>query len=216
MKRASAMVLYPHASERRQHKAPPLAIAFGASTGGPDALAEVFSAFARHKPVAPVFVVQHMRGDFLPHLAERLSRVSSIKCALAEDGEKVAPETIYLAPGDVHMRVRRVGADAFIVLSDDPKVHFCRPAVDPCFASLADMYGGRLLAILLTGMGQDGAEGSRRIREKGGAVIIQDKNSSAVWGMPGAAHAAGAYDVVLPLEKIGEAMVDACNGRVFS
>jgi len=190
-------------------RAMPLAIAFGASTGGPDALAKIFSVFKEQPPAAPIFVVQHMRADFIPGLADRLARASALDCRVAEDGEKVLPDRVYVAKGDYHMAVKRTGADMAIELSDGPKIHFCRPAVDPCFMSLAAAYGSRLLAVLLTGMGQDGAEGAKKVREKGGAVIIQDKQTSAVWGMPGAAHAAGAFDAVYPLARIGGAVTDA-------
>ena len=188
---------------------PPLAVAFGSSTGGPNALAEVFAAFKNHRLAAPIFVIQHMPTEFMEMLAERLARVSGMECKVADDGDVPEPGCIYLARGDMHMLVKQDGAEVHIELDPGPKVHFCRPAVDPSFVSLAKVYGSRLLAGLLTGMGQDGAEGAQIIRNKGGRVVIQDKDSSAVWGMPGAAYAAGAYDVVMPLKHIGRAVANA-------
>ena len=134
---------------------------------------------------------------FTAILAERLGRSTGRSVREGLDREPLKPGTIYVAPGDRHMTVS--GADSpSLRLSDEPPVHFCRPAVDPMFASVAATFGPAALGIVLTGMGHDGAAGARAIAEAGGSVIAQDEASSVVWGMPGAAAAAGVCAALLP------------------
>jgi two-component system chemotaxis response regulator CheB len=201
---------------RRRHAAPQkaLAVAIGCSTGGPNALSAIFNGLRRRPPMTPIFIAQHMPEQFTLLLADRLRQESGMDCREAEDGETVVPNRVYVAKGGYHMTVERKDKAAVIRLNQGPKVHFCRPAVDPLFYSMSDVYGSRLLAVLLTGMGQDGADGARRVREKGGSVIIQDRATSIVWGMPGAAFAQKAFDDMLPLDEIPNAisaMAETCS-----
>jgi two-component system chemotaxis response regulator CheB len=181
----------------------PAAIAIGSSTGGPQALVALLSAL-RGGPKQPIFITQHMPPTFTAILAEHLKRASGRETAEAVDGEAVVEGRIYIAPGDHHMRVERSPDGTLrIRLGKEPPEHFCRPAVDPMLRSLAAAYGGKVLAVILTGMGHDGAAGIREIAGAGGTVIAQDEATSVVWGMPGAAAATGVCTAVLPLSEIG-------------
>ena len=179
----------------------PRALAIGSSTGGPQALHDLFAALPSRIPV-PVFLVQHMPPAFTNLLAEHLSRSSSIPCNEGKDGEAVVAGRAYLAPGDFHMEVEAKGGSPVIRLHQGPQENFCRPAVDPTLRSLAKVYGGKVQVVILTGMGADGMKGSRAIVESGGAVVAQDEESSVVWGMPGAVASAGLCSAVLPLPEI--------------
>jgi two-component system chemotaxis response regulator CheB len=143
----------------------------------------------------PVLVAQHMPPMFTTVLAERLARATGREAKEGSDGEVVKPGTIYVAPGDWHMTL--VGSPPAIRLGNEPPVNFCRPAVDPLFRSVAASFGPAALGIVLTGMGNDGAEGARAIADNGGSVIAQDEESSIVWGMPSAAVYSGACAAVL-------------------
>jgi two-component system chemotaxis response regulator CheB len=182
------------------------AIAIGVSTGGPAALQEVLPLLPADLRV-PILIVQHMPPVFTKLLAERLSGKTKMAVVEAQDGQDVVPGTIYLAPGGFHMEVNRRFGKVFTVLHEGPLENSCRPAVDVLFRSVAAAYGASSLAVMLTGMGQDGLIGCQRIKEVGGAVIAQDRDSSAVWGMPGAVVEAGLASSVLPLMEIASAMV---------
>lgn len=173
----------------------------GASTGGPNALADFFQALGRPVPV-PVLVVQHMPPVFTRILAERLEKVSGIRCHEAVEGQEIVPGQIFLAPGGFHLEVVRDGARFRARLHEGPPENSCRPAVDVLFRSVARAYGAGTLAVVLTGMGQDGLRGCEIIRELGGRVIAQDEPTSVVWGMPGHVAQAGLADAVLPLPEI--------------
>ena len=168
----------------------PELLAVGASTGGPQALREFFTALDGAW-TAPVVVVQHMPPTFTTLLAEHLGKVSSLESVEAEHGMPLLPGRIHLAPGDHHMTVRREGAGLVLALDQTAPVNFCRPAVDPLFRSAAQALGDTVLGVMLTGMGHDGREGSRAVVEAGGVVLAQDEASSVVWGMPGAVAEAG-------------------------
>lgn len=178
------------------------AICIGSSTGGPNALAEVVSALKKPLSV-PVFVVQHMPPVFTRILAERLTKTSGFPCHEATEGQEVLPGQLYLAPGGFHLELVREGAKLRAHLHEGAPENSCRPAVDVLFRSVARHYGGGALAVVLTGMGQDGLRGCEAIRERGGRVIAQDESSSVVWGMPGHVVAAGLPEAVLPLSHIG-------------
>lgn len=180
----------------------PSAIAIGSSTGGPQALLRVFAAL-RDGLEPPVFLTQHMPATFTALLAEQIERVGGRRCAEAVDGERVVPGRCYVAPGGWHMRVVSHADGAQIRLDQEPPEHFCRPAVDPMLRSLAEVYGSGLLAVILTGMGGDGAAGCRAVAHRGGRFVVQDEDTSVVWGMPGAAAATGLAEAVLPLDDIG-------------
>ncbi len=176
-------------------------VAVGVSTGGPNALAVLIPALPRDLPV-PVLVVQHMPPVFTRYLAERLAGQSALEVKEAEEGEPVLPGCVYLAPGDHHLTLARESGLIKVRTNQDPPENSCRPAVDVTFRSVAAVYGRAALAVVLTGMGQDGKLGSEAIRAKGGQILAQDRESSVVWGMPGAVAKSGLADQILPLKEI--------------
>lgn len=187
---------------------PPSVLAIGASTGGPQALFRLFSGLGRTVPV-PVLVTQHMPATFTAILAEHLDRIGGPPCAEAKDGEAPLPGRAYLAPGDTHLTVAQEAGGIRLRLSKSPPENFCRPAVDPMLRSAAAAYGGRVLVVMLTGMGHDGMKGSEAVVAAGGRVIAQDEASSVVWGMPGAVAQAGLASSILPLAEIAAAVTSS-------
>ena len=190
----------------------PRALLIGSSTGGPQALMALVTELGAVIDRFPVLITQHMPPTFTTILAEHLARSSHRPAHEAVDGEIVKAGQIYLAPGGCHMRVTRHGTDAVIALDDGPPVNFCKPAVDPLFASAIDVWQGGVLAVVLTGMGSDGMRGGREIVAAGGSVIAQDEASSVVWGMPGAAANAGICAAILPLNQIAQKLVRLFSG----
>lgn len=193
-------------SLRKDTGAVPRVLAIGSSTGGPQALFDVFGKIGNTLANVPILVVQHMPPSFTRILAEKLGRITGLDAHEAIDGEQVLPGHMYVAPGDYHMRVRKKGAGMVIELDQDPKVHFCRPAVDPMFASVAESFGSAALAVVLTGMGYDGRDGGRLLADAGSTVYAQDEATSVVWGMPGACATAGICTGVFPLDEISTAI----------
>jgi len=177
-------------------------VAIGASTGGPNALTTLLSAFAATCPV-PIVIVQHMPPYFTGLLARRLSVEASLAAHEGVAGSILTPGQVWLAPGDHHMMVAREGGLPRLRMHQGPPENSCRPAVDVLFRSVAEMYGPTVLAVVLTGMGQDGLHGCKAVREAGGQVLVQDAATSVVWGMPGVVDRAGLADQVLPLEMLG-------------
>ncbi len=177
-------------------------LAFGASTGGPRALVEIF----REIPAnirTPIVIVQHIAPSFAEGMAEWLSREASLKITIATEGQMLRAGEAYLAPTDQHLVVEKNR----VHLSQDDPVNACRPSVDVLFDSVANYYGENSLAVLLTGMGKDGAEGMRKIHDLKGYTIVQDESTSVIFGMPRAAIDAGAADEVLPLSEIPAAIL---------
>ena len=187
-------------------------LAIGSSTGGPDALSTLFQGLPTALPV-PVVVTQHMPPVFTKMFAERLNRTSPLTVVEAADGMPLRPGTVFIAPGDRHLVLRRRGTDVLTELSAAPPENSCRPAVDVMFRSIRAVYGGATLAVILTGMGHDGRDGVRELKNAGAAVVVQDERSSVVWGMPGAVAQAGLADAVLPLEQIPSALLARLAGR---
>ena len=185
---------------------PAQAVCIGVSTGGPEALMQVFGAFNAPLSV-PIFIVQHMPAEFTTLLAARLSATGVMTVKEAEEGEIAIPGTVYVAPGGFHMTLSRPGTKTIIHLNTEAPENSCRPAVDVLFRAAADVYGGDLLAVMLTGMGYDGLKGSQMIKEKGGQVIAQDEATSVIWGMPGAVVQAGLADGVLPIDKMADEII---------
>jgi two-component system chemotaxis response regulator CheB len=179
------------------------AVVIGSSTGGPNALQTVITQLPGNLPV-PVLIVQHMPPIFTKHLAERLNQLSSLTVVEASHGDSLHVGGVWLAPGDFHMQLARVGTDIRIRLDQGTPENSCRPAVDVLFRSAASLFGGNTLSVVLTGMGQDGARGCEAIHDAGGHTIIQDQATSVVWGMPGAVARAGLADTTLPLARIAE------------
>lgn len=191
---------------------PPRVLALGSSTGGPQALTEVLTACREAAARVPVLLVQHMPPTFTALLAEQLGRVTGLPSAEARDGEEVKPGRIYVAPGGLHLTVAKEDRAVVARLRDTPPEHFCRPAVDPLFRSVAQVFGAASLGVVLTGMGSDGGLGAGAISDVGGSVLIQDEETSIVWGMPGAVRAAGACAAVLPLARIGARVSELLRG----
>jgi two-component system chemotaxis response regulator CheB len=184
----------------------------GCSTGGPDALTQVLRAMPRNLPV-PVLVVQHMPAVFTKMFAERLDRTCALDVVEATGDQPVRAGTVYIAPGDFHLEVVRTGTSVLTKLHTGPPENFCRPAVDVLFRSAARVYGGNVLATVLTVMGQDGRRGAEVLRTAGAEIVAQDEATSVVWGMPGAVTHAGLADSVLALPLIANHLVSRIAGR---
>src|SRR5664280_932922 len=181
---------------------PPRVLVIGASTGGPQALNAIVAQIASVLDRAPVLITQHMPPTFTTILAEHLARLTKRAVREAAEGEEVNAGTIYLAPGGRHMSVVRRDGIAVIALDDGPLVNFCKPAVDPLFSSAAEVWGPKVLGLVLTGMGSDGLRGAQAIAAAGGCILAQDEPTSVVWGMPGQVAHAGLCSAVLPLDEI--------------
>lgn len=188
-------------------------VAIGSSTGGPNALQTVLGDLPADFPV-PIVVVQHMPPVFTKHLADRLDQRCPLRVCEARPGDILQAGGVWIAPGDFHLEVRRQGIQLMTALHQGTPDNSCRPSVNVLFQSLPIVYGAGVLAVVLTGMGEDGARGAQQIKARGGRVAIQDRDTSVVWGMPGATSHAGAADFVLPLADIAPKIIDeAQRGR---
>jgi two-component system, chemotaxis family, protein-glutamate methylesterase/glutaminase len=183
-------------------------VAVGASTGGPEALTRILPALPADLPV-PVVVVQHMPALFTTLLSQRLDRASRTTVTEAVEGEPLRSGHVYLAPGDRHLTLERHDRHVVVRLDDGPRVHHARPAVDRTLRSLPAVYGGRVLAVVLTGMGQDGLVGCQAVHSAGGRLMVQDEATSTVWGMPGAVVGAGLPCDTVPLDDVAATVVGA-------
>ncbi len=181
----------------------PHVICIGASTGGPAALEVLFSRMGGRARV-PILIVQHMPAGFTESLASRIQMVSGLPTAEAMPGEILRAGRVYVAPGDYHIRLVKDGGDVTVHLDHGPKRNSVRPCVDLLFETAAEIFGKNVFAMVMTGMGEDGLAGCRRVKKSGGAVVIQNKESSVVWGMPGAVHAAGCFDSMGDLERCAD------------
>jgi two-component system, chemotaxis family, protein-glutamate methylesterase/glutaminase len=181
-------------------------VVIGASTGGPNALAELFPTFPPDWRL-PVLVVQHMPPEFTARLAERLTAKSRLSVREGVAGAAVTAAQAWVAPGNHHLVVQRDGQVVRLALNQGPAVNSCRPSADVLFHSAAKVYGPGVLAVVLTGLGQDGLRGCESVRAAGGQVLVQDEASSVVWSMPGAVARAGLADRVLPLGQLGPELV---------
>lgn len=175
-------------------------VAIGVSTGGPMSLQKILPKFPPDLP-AGVLIAQHMPPNFTRPLAERLDKLSPFEVREAEDGDEVVPGRVLLAPGGRHLRVRRRGE---VEVDESPVQALYKPSVDELMASVARHYGPWGVGVIMTGMGHDGREGVRLLKEKGGYVIAQDEASCVIYGMPKAVVEEGLADAILPLEKIPE------------
>jgi two-component system chemotaxis response regulator CheB len=186
-------------------------VAIGASTGGPEALRELLEALPADAP--GVVIVQHMPEAFTRAFADRLARTCRVEVKEAADGDRVLEGRALIAPGNRHLRLRRSGARYTVEVADGPLVCRHRPSVDVLFRSVAQAAGPNAVGVILTGMGNDGAQGLLEMRRSGAATIAQDEATCVVFGMPKEAIAAGAADEVLPLPRIADAMLARAAGK---
>jgi len=181
-------------------------IAIGVSTGGPEALSKLLPTLPADFPL-PVVVVQHMPPIFTALLAKRLSAKCSLPVLECRPGVLLEPGCIWIAPGDYHMVVREEGGMVHLRTHHGPRENFCRPSVDVLFRSVANVFGPKALGVILTGMGQDGLKGCQALYRENAPVIVQDEDTSVVWGMPGFVARAGLAEKILPLDQIGAEII---------
>jgi len=186
---------------RKAGTSKPDILAIGSSTGGPQALFEFLKGLPKTINL-PVVITQHMPATFTAILAEHITRMTGWPCSEAKDGDVIEAGKILLAPGDYHMIIAQKGPQRIVTLSQDPPENFCRPAVDVMLRSVVKVYGGRVITVILTGMGNDGAKAAQDVVNAGGTVIAQDEKTSVVWGMPGAAASSGVCSAVLPIAEL--------------
>lgn len=182
---------------------PELAI-IASSTGGPRALEALFRQMTNTRPSIPILIVQHMPETFTKHLAERLQKTLPFSFTEAVQGEILKPGHAYLAPGNFHMEIHRFGGQNKIKLHQGERVKNVRPCAELLLHSAIELYGSTIFAMVLTGMGDDGADGCKELKKIGGGVMIQDRETSTVWGMPGAVFDIGAYDKVGSIDECGK------------
>lgn len=180
-------------------------IAIGASTGGTEAIKHLLQNLPENSP--PIVITQHIPKSFSLSFANRLNELCPMQVHEATHGQKIKQGHVYIAPGDMHLEVVHKNGTLFCTLVDSPEVNRHKPAVDVLFDSLLEL-ATNVQAVLLTGMGQDGAKGMLRLKRQGARTLIQDKNSSLIWGMPGKAHAIDAHTLALPLNKIAKSLLD--------
>ena len=188
-------------------------VVIGVSTGGPDALARLLPTLPSNFPV-PLLIAQHMPPIFTAMLATRLAMKSSIPVRECRTGDPLLPGCALIAPGDFHMVVHHENGMTTMRTHQGPRENFCRPSVDVLFRSVASVYGKKTLAVILTGMGQDGLKGCEMLREQGARVFVQDEATSVVWGMPGFVARAGLAEKILPLDQIGREIVRATRLQI--
>ncbi len=181
-------------------------IAIGSSTGGPIALVQLFKSLSG-RINTPIVLTQHIPKNFTSDLANSLSDALGSKVMAAEEGMVLQRGHCYLAPGGRHLLIQKRGAEAVCVLDNGEVENFCKPSADPMLRSVALAYRSRALAVILTGMGKDGLEGCKAIKASGGTILAQDEATSAVWGMPRAVAEAGLCKNVVPIERMGDAIL---------
>jgi two-component system chemotaxis response regulator CheB len=202
---AKERVPQPMASELRL-------VCIGASTGGPPAIQMLLAQLQENIPTC-ILVCQHMPAKFTKAFAERLDKTAKIKIKEAEDMDPLLAGSAYITPGGGNMIISRVdGRRVLRVVPGEPEDRYV-PSIDKLFLSVADTFGNKALGIVLTGMGTDGKVGALKLRERGATVIAESKESAVIYGMPKEVIEAGASDLVLPLPKIGDALLDYCAGK---
>ncbi|SFC15832.1 two-component system, chemotaxis family, response regulator CheB [Bosea sp. CRIB-10] len=190
----------------------PRYLVIGASTGGPRAVARVLGDLGEALANLTTLIVQHMPPLFTASFADQIAAQLGVPAREPHDGERLARGMIYVAPGGRHLGIERKLGHIAASISDEPPVHFCRPAVDILFADAARHLGPAALGLIMTGMGSDGTDGATTLRRAGAAVIAQDEQSSTIWGMPGSVVRAGQASAVLPLSGIGPAIRTLVGG----
>lgn len=194
------------------HAGKPDVLVIGSSTGGPQALLSLMKNI--NKLDIPIVITQHMPKTFTAVLAKHITQHCGLPCHEGAEGMLLEKGNAYVAPGGFHMIIcKRDDGHAFIHVDDGPPENYCKPSVDPMLRSVINVFGKKILAVILTGMGSDGRESCKILAEQGGRVIAQDKETSVVWGMPGAVAEAGLCTAVLPLNEIGPWVHNAVMGE---
>jgi len=209
---SAAPLIWRDTSSQQVTKVRPKVVVIGVSTGGPTALGEILPTMPADFPL-PILIVQHMPPLFTRLLAERLNSTCRLQVQEASQGDAIEPGRILIAPGDFHMKLVSNNGKISVNLDQSPRQNSCRPAVDALFASTGEVYGGAALAVILTGMGQDGLRGTGILQAQGANIIAQDEASCVVWGMPGAVVNAGLVDRVLPLNEVVPAIVSIAGRK---
>jgi len=181
-------------------------VAIGASTGGIHALRLILTGLPASFRL-PILITQHLPESFMPYFAAQVAVLANRPCVVAEDHMRVRAGCVIVAPGDAHLRVVSTVAGAAVRLSGSRSASGCMPSVDPMFESISEVYGPRALAVVLSGMGRDGALGASAVARAGGSVVVQDRETSVVWGMPGAVAASGSAHAILPPAEIASLIV---------
>jgi two-component system, chemotaxis family, protein-glutamate methylesterase/glutaminase len=211
VEKLSADAILPRSAPPRHFRTTDQIIAIGASTGGTEAIREVL---VKMPPDSPgIVIAQHIPKAFSGPFALRMNSCTPLNVCEAKDGQQILPGHAYIAPGDQHLLVVRDGAQYRCRLSDGPPVQRHKPSVDVLFRSVAQNAGPNAIGAMLTGMGRDGAEGLKEMRDAGAACIAQDEATSVVWGMPGAAHEIGAVEALYPLQLIGGKLMQLAQER---
>ncbi len=196
----------PPKTTKSNVNSPKKIIAIGTSTGGPQSLQKVIPRLDKSLN-KPVLIVQHMPPNFTKSLAQRLNSLSSLTVIEAQGKEKLEPNVVYVAKGGFHLKLRRMGSNYYIELTDQPSNVLHIPSVDEMVSSVADSFGNAALGVIMTGMGSDGLKGLTKLKSKGGYIVAQDEKSCIVYGMPRAVVEAGIADEIVPLEKIAESIM---------
>ncbi|MGB7373872.1 MAG: chemotaxis-specific protein-glutamate methyltransferase CheB [Pontixanthobacter sp.] len=209
----------PHPAQRQpslrkpNHERPRL-LAIGASTGGIHAMCTFLENLPQHFDL-PVIITQHLPASFMPVFARQLELASSRAARVAIDGMLLEPGTLYIAPGDGHLTVRPAGKKLAIQITQTPAPSGCLPSVDPMLESLVRALDGKAVAIILSGMGRDGAIGAAKLAEAGGTIFAQDQDSAAVWGMPRAVAELGLASAILPPADLSKAVMRAAGAAAW-
>jgi len=199
---ASSLPTHPSAAFGKQSKQ---IIALGASTGGTEAIKEVLIRLPADCPA--MVITQHIPATFSLPFAKRMDSVSEVRVHHAKDGQLIQQGNVYIAPGDKHLMIEKIGAKFVCRLNDGPPVNRHKPAVDVMFRSVLQTVGSNSIGVLLTGMGADGAKGLKALQDISVPTIAQDEKTSVVWGMPGEAVKLGAADQILPLDQVSAAIM---------
>ncbi len=187
----------------------PHLIVIGSSAGGLQALTSVLEALPATLPAA-IVIVQHISPHIESNLAEILNRRTALPVQRARAGMRIEAGQVYVAPPDLHLSINRF---ARLHLQSTERVNYTRPSVDPLFTSAAEVFGNRVIAVVLTGFGHDGAVGAWDVKRFGGTVIVQDEATSQNFGMPGSAIETGSVDQILPLPQIPKAILALLKGQ---
>ncbi len=202
----------PSAELRSTSKKSARMLAIGASTGGILALRQFFENLPE-KTGMPILLTQHLPASFLPAFAEQIERFSGRRARLAEAGMELRADEVLIAPGNAHLEVECIGGRYFVRLNRDPSGNGCMPSVDVMLSSLAQATAGECVAVVLSGMGRDGAKGAQMIASSGGTILVQDEATCAVWGMPGSIASAGLASAILPPDKLAARAILTRKGR---